>query len=120
MAAHGIRDAADIDIFPNPEIFELCKNSEWEVHKWDHPERGEDVWLKKGIFELYGKFWYEGRYYSFEELLPYTQVINGFNIAPIYWLMNWKRVHARPKDLIDADLIESYLQTHPEFVVEPK
>src|SRR5690348_17190141 len=82
IAAHGLRKAADIDIFVTPDIFEQCKNSGWEVRTWDKPERAGDLWLKKGIVELYEKFWYEGKYYTLDELLPYTQQIDGFNIAP--------------------------------------
>jgi len=121
IAAHGLREAADIDIFVTPDLFEHCKNSgEWQVLEWDHSGRQGDLWLKNGKIELYEKFWYDGKYYSFEELLPYTTLMHGLHIAPIYWLMNWKKSTGRPKDIADVALIKEYLEVHPELVIEPK
>lgn len=121
MAVYGLREAADIDVYVAPEVFEQCRNSgEWEVRTWDYGDRKGDEWLKKGDVELYGQFWYEGKYYTFEELLPYTNVVKGVRVQPIYWLMNWKNKNARPKDLVDAALIGDLISTHPELVIEPK
>ena len=120
MAAHGLREAADIDIFVSQDLFENCIASGWEVHQWTKPGREGQQWLKRDIFELYDRFWYEGRYYSLQELLREAQKINGIHFAPLYWLMNFKKSYGRPKDITDVTLIEDYLKIHPELIIEPK
>ncbi|MEI6494978.1 MAG: hypothetical protein WCO03_02865 [bacterium] len=108
MSAHGLKEAHDIDIVVNDELFEQLKNSSWT----ESVEASGSPVLRKDNCEIY-KDWD----FSFcsnynpdrEELITNAEIINGIPFAPLLEIKRWKEAFGRDKDMIDIKLIDEYL-----------
>jgi len=107
MAARGIREAQDIDIVVMPEFFEKCKQEDWEQIPWTY-EKPEQVYLKKGLVELYLDVNCGNFNPTTEELLQRADMINNIPFVSLADLIGFKKEYNKPKHLRDIELIEKY------------
>lgn len=106
LAAAGIREANDIDMYVTPEVIEQKKALGWQLLD----KGGRDIPLVHDCFELHTN-WDFGHGYdpAFVDILARATVIDGVPFASLADVREWKVVAGRPKDLIDIELMDKYL-----------
>jgi len=105
LDALGIRRAHDIDFVTTPETFERLRKMGWT--SISHPDRES---LNKDDFEAYLGWDNPDEQPNFADLMMTKEVIGGYNFVPLARVVDWKRRHAREKDLKDLQLIDRYLE----------
>ncbi len=106
LAAVGIREAGDIDMFVTQDVIEMKKAEGWQfVDKGD-----KDMPLTHDCFELHTN-WDFGHGYNptFADLMSRAQVVGGVTFASLQDVREWKLAYRRPKDLEDIEKIDKYL-----------
>ena len=97
----GIRESDDVDIIVSPKLFaELEQQAGWE-----HYTRQGQTLIRRGMLDI-GTAWGE---YDVATVRPFTTVIDGLRYVSLANLRQWKQHNARPKDLQDVTLIDTYL-----------
>ncbi|MCE9643135.1 MAG: zinc ABC transporter substrate-binding protein [Candidatus Andersenbacteria bacterium] len=109
MAVRGLKDSHDIDIVVTPELFEKCSQKGWEQMPWTYPGKEGQIYLKKGIVELYldvnaGEF-----HPTFQELMSRADIIQDIPFASLEDIIQFKKAYNRPKHDADIEKIEEYL-----------
>lgn len=109
MSALGLKEAHDIDIIVSDRLFDELKSQGWEVVAYTYPDKLGQVYLRKGVIEIYhdvncGKF-----NPSRAELMKRKVVIDGINFICLEDLLRFKKEYNRPKDIQDMMVIEKYL-----------
>jgi hypothetical protein len=106
LAAHGIRDTADVDLFVTTALYERLKASGWT----EVGTGGSGLHLSSGIFEADDTWTYGDCSPTIEELVDAADMINDVPFAPLAEVLKWKRAFGRPKDVQDVALIEQHLR----------
>ena len=108
LAAAGLREASDIDMYVTPEVIEMKKKEGWKFLD----KGGKDKPLTHDVFEMHTN-WDFGHGYNplFDELMSRAQVIDGVTFASLTDVRTWKVACNRPKDLEDIVMIDNYLLT---------
>ncbi|MEO6077191.1 MAG: zinc ABC transporter substrate-binding protein [Candidatus Andersenbacteria bacterium] len=109
MAAHGIRDVHDIDIVVTPELFEICKQRDWEHMPWTYPGKEGEIYLRNGIVELYLDVNAGDFNPTFQELFDRSEVVQSIHFASLEDIMRFKKAYNRPKHLEDIQKIKEHL-----------
>ena len=109
MAVRGLREAHDIDIVVMPDIFEQYKAAGWEVVPWTYEDHKGQMYLRKGVFELYldvncGDFWP-----TTTDLINRAEIIEGIPFTNLNDTISFKKAYGREKHLKDVAVIENYL-----------
>lgn len=107
MAAHDIRDFADVDIIVNDRGWKELLERGWDKSPIAH--RAGDK-LTKGVNEAFADFRYGELYLTFENLKTGAEFIDGFPFITLKRLIEFKKAIGREKDLKDIKLIEDYLK----------
>lgn len=108
MAAAGIRESDDIDLFVSEEAWQQLVDSGWK--HIDKP--GDDKPLAHGVFDAHTN-WDFGAYNpTLKQLLSSATILDGVPLASLDEVKAWKTVVARSKDLEDIRLIDEYLSRH--------
>jgi len=110
MAAHGLKEIQDVDIVVTSELFEKCKQEGWEQVSWTYPERLGQVYLKRGLVELYLDVSCGDFNPTLEELLQRTEYVEGIPFAALADILQFKKAYGRSKHLEDVLEIERYLK----------
>lgn len=105
MAACGIREANDIDMYVTTGILQTLKDHGWQqVHKGPGDEpytydvyEAHDTWS----FSPYGP--------TLEHLLESAMVIDGIPFASLEEVRKWKFASGGTKNVHDVELIDKYL-----------
>lgn len=109
LAARGIRDSDDIDLFVTSRLYEQLKAEGWPEQPW--PEGGGR--LVNGDVEA-DDTWNYGDYRPTpEEVIARAELINGVPFAPLTEVLAWKRAFGRDKDLHDIELIQDFMSNRP-------
>ncbi|SDM47270.1 hypothetical protein [Allokutzneria albata] len=104
LAAHGIRETADVDLFVTTELYQSLKRAGWA----EKTQVGGSSCLSIGVYEAYDT-WRSGEHFLVpEELIAAAEMINGVPFAPLEYVLSWKKALGRPKDLVDVKLIERH------------
>lgn len=109
MAAHGIKEIHDIDIVVTSELFERCKNENWEHIPWTFPEKLGQIYLRKGVVELYLDINCGNFNPTIHELIQRADIIKGIPFASLEDVLKFKKEYNRPKHARDIELIKAYL-----------
>lgn len=112
LAVRGIREAADLDITVQPNLFnELAKN--WPIDqeflkKWQRKK------LKVDGAEVCGDLYFENgkQFINNDELIKSADIIDGLPFQPLPSLLLCKLDIGRDKDVADIKLIRDYLKNH--------
>jgi hypothetical protein len=106
LAAHGIRETNDVDLFVTAVLYQRLKAAGWS----EKTTSTGGLYLNSGIYEA-DDTWECGEYNpTIEELIEAAEVIQGVPFAPLDEVLKWKRAFGRPKDLSDVRLIEEHLR----------
>lgn len=111
MEAHGIRQARDIDVVVDPELFEDLEQQGWVPYSPKPAFMGE-TWgrLEKDDVQVNSELSWNGELFAeTRDLIDNAEMIEGFPFSPLEILAMWKRARGREKDLRDVELITSYL-----------
>jgi hypothetical protein len=107
LAAHGIRETADVDLFTTTALYATLKADGWQEKP--KPVEAGGFYLVKGIYEA-DDTWHYGDYDPTpEQMIAVADLIHGVPFAPLVEVLKWKRAFGRPKDVADVGLIEAYM-----------
>jgi hypothetical protein len=109
MAAYGIRDSDDIDLLVTADLYQNLKAEGWGIKHW--PDGVE--YLAQDNVEVADSWNYGSYHPSADDIITQAVMMNGIPYAPLTEVLAWKKAFGRPKDLIDVQLIEDYLRSHP-------
>jgi len=105
LAAHGIRESGDVDLFVTKSLYEKLKQGDWEEKQM----QDGSLSLTKDSLEVFTT-WRFGSYDPTpEEIIEKAEIINDVAFVPLSEVRKWKAVFGRPKDLDDVALIDGYL-----------
>jgi hypothetical protein len=111
LAAHGIRETADVDLFVTTSLYDHLMAGGWEEKEFGGPHGG--LYLVNGIYEA-DDTWHYGDYDPTpEEIISAADMIDGVPFAPLVEVLKWKRAFGRPKDVADVRLIQAYMDAQP-------
>lgn len=105
FGALGIRESDDIDLIVSSEAFQQLISLGWKQEL-----ENTGIILKHDPYDV-GRYW-QGK--EVETWLPRATIIDGVPYLSLSDLRVWKSDRARPKDLVDVQLIDEYLEKHPE------
>jgi len=103
MAVRGIKESRDLDIVVKNQLWKkLIKN-----HKVYFSQMGGEC-LHLGEIEIFHdwKPWFDNS----EELINSSDIIDGIRFVNLKYVLQWKIIFGREKDLKDIRLIEEYLK----------
>jgi len=112
LAAHGLKEARDIDIVVSDDLFERCISEDWEVLPWTYPEKIGHSYLRRGPVELYLDVNCGNFNPTLEELLERSEAIDSVSFICIEDMIRFKRsyLHNNPKHEKDITMAETYLE----------
>lgn len=113
MTALGIRQSADVDLLVTPEVFAELQKRGWKTEVVEIEGRPREK-VSTGDVEAFKDFWYGGVTRNVNDLIQTAQHIEGVPFMLLKDLIHFKRSIGREKDLKDIQLIEEYMQKHPE------
>jgi hypothetical protein len=110
MEAHGLRPAKDIDIIAMPELISKLLAEGWkETGCWNCPGCGR-LFLEKEDVDVISDFSHGDKYRAdTRALISSADIIEGVPFVRLEELVKWKKAAGRPKDLVDVEMIEKYL-----------
>ena len=106
LAAHGIRDARDIDLVVTAELFDiLAKDDTWKRGR----EGSASHALERGDTEVWTDWSTDGSGHpTYEDLLPDTEIIDGVRFVTLEYLEKRKVERSDEKDKEDIRSIHEY------------
>ncbi len=114
LIALGLKEGTDVDIVVTPELFEkCCRDDSWEQVPWTYPEKLGQIFLRRGIVELYLDVNAGDFNPSTAELIERAVIINNVPFASLEDILALKKEYlkTRPKHQKDIELIEQYIQS---------
>lgn len=105
LAALGIREVNDIDLFVSEEAYKELKKKGWQKN-YKGPK---DEPLIYDVFEAHTNWNFSDYKPTLDELLTRALEFEDILFASIEDVREWKSVSRRPKDIIDLKLIDDYL-----------
>lgn len=106
LAAHGIREANDLDIVVTPEFFKQLKRT-YPMNT----RKGFEI-IEIGDLEILGpgsQFTSSPEIATVEEQIQAADIIDGIPYCKLELLRKFKQKMGRDKDLRDIELIDNYL-----------
>lgn len=105
LAAAGIRETNDIDMYVTPEVWRSLKAAGWQ-----QIDKGpDDQPLAHDVFDVHDNWNFSFYTTTLEHLLDTADVIDGVPFASLDEVRKWKVASGRDKDLRDIELIDAYL-----------
>ena len=105
LGIRNLRECADIDIVVTQDIWDKYKaRPDWQLDKTRHG----NSYLRNGSLELL-KDWKPG-IWDIEKLIKEAEIIDGLPFVRLEYVVEWKRLNAREKDLKDIEIIENFLR----------
>lgn len=105
MAIREIRDCRDIDVIVTQDLWDEC--SKKPEYKLTRDENGLDC-LVSGNVELWN-VWSPGEW-DLNKIINEAEVIDGLPFVKLEYVVAWKKIYNREKDLNDIKLINDYLE----------
>jgi hypothetical protein len=109
LAALNIRPANDIDLLVSPRAFAELRDRGWKFELVSVGGIIDREKLSFDIFEAFHDFKVSGYDQKIEIGTLMPTVVNGINFLPLTMLREIKLGMKRDKDLVDIELIDSYL-----------
>ena len=105
LAVAGIREANDIDLLVSKDIFEKLRKDGWK-ERYKNPD---DIPIVHDVFEAHKSWGFSSSSPTLKHLLSGATIVNNVPFASLEEVRKWKVESTRPKDLIDIELIDTYL-----------
>jgi len=108
MCILGLKECHDLDILVIEDVFEEYKKKpDWKFVEFERNGRQVEF-LEKENIELY-KNWGPGKWDD-EKLIKEAELIDGLPFVKLEYVIKWKKISGREKDLNDIELIKEYLK----------
>ncbi len=105
LAAAGIREANDIDLFVTTEVLETLRQQGWQqIHKGP----GDEPYTND-MFEAHDNWNFSPYSPTLKQLLSTALVIDGVPFASLEEVRKWKLASGGAKHLADVESIDKYL-----------
>lgn len=112
LAAHGIRLAPDLEIFVSPELYGHLQADGWEARTTGSTGAAYLTKTVQGIPVLAFITCGSERWVpDVQAYLEHPEMVNKLPFMPLSEMYAWKAATARPKDLADVQLIDTYWQS---------
>lgn len=112
MGIRGLKGCHDADLIVTEDIWEeYKKKDEWKLNKMHHNNQSEYLRFgdeQNGQIELW-KDWFPGEW-DIKKLIKEAEIINGLPFVKLDYVIKWKKLNGREKDLKDTEIIERFLQ----------
>ncbi|MDD4531218.1 MAG: hypothetical protein PHH21_00745 [Candidatus Pacebacteria bacterium] len=110
MGVRGLREMYDIDLIVSDRIFDEYSNKPgWKIKEI----YGYRDWLKNDELEIeMGRDWHEG--WDVEKMIKESDMIDGLPFVQLDYLIRWKKLSGREKDLKDVELIGEFINKSNE------
>jgi hypothetical protein len=107
ICTRGLRSCKDIDIIATKDLFDkLRKDSEnWTMYKSD---LGSDFIVNKSENIEIGSEWKPGKW-DIPNLIKTADIIHDLPFVKLDYVLKWKKILKREKDLDDIKIISDYL-----------
>lgn len=106
LMIRNIRESRDLDVIVTEDLFEEYKNKlGWKLK--DGPSGDKYLWNNR--IELW-KEWKPGQW-DIKQLIREAEIIDGLPFVKLKYILEWKKLSGREKDLKDIETIEKFLQT---------
>lgn len=110
MAAHGIREAHDLDILVTPKLYsELLKNG-WKKCICEQCTKTNRFLLKKSGVDILPNYTYGSYVGDVDWLIKNADMIHGYPFMNLIEFIKFKKELGRPKDFVDIELMEEYIK----------
>jgi len=105
MAALGIREVNDIDLYVSTEVLEELKQKGWkQIHKGPRDEP-----LTLDVYEAHDHWEFSPYSPTLKDLLSRAFVVDGVTFASIEDVRKSKESRSGPKHMADVKLIDNYI-----------
>lgn len=109
MAAHGIREAHDLDILVTPKLYRQLKKDEWKICDCEQCRKTNRFMLKGDGVDILPNYTYGNYDGDVHWLMANADIINGYPFINLSEYIKFKKELNRPKDIVDIELIRKYL-----------
>lgn len=104
ICVRGLRECRDIDIVAADDLWNELKNkTKWKIKTTD---KGDEC-LENGEIELW-KNWRPGNW-DIIKLIEEAEVIDGLPFVRMEYVLEWKKLNGREKDLKDVEIIKKFM-----------
>ena len=110
MAAHGIREAHDLDILVTPKLYEHLLNNGWVKCVCKQCTKVNRFMLKKEDVDILPDYTFGNYIGDVDWLIKNADMIQGYPFINLVEFMKFKKELGRPKDIKDIELIKEYLK----------
>jgi hypothetical protein len=110
LAAHGIREANDIDMIVMRGLYERLEKSGWMEKVY--PVTGKRG-LVKDQFEAFYEWNYVGYTPDVSKLIREADIIDDIPVVRLAEVLKWKTAFGREKDIKDVELIRRFMHDNP-------
>jgi hypothetical protein len=111
MAAHGIREAHDLDILVMPNLYRKLMDEGWEQCCCDQCIKTSRLMLKKPEVDILPNLMFGSYIGDTNKLISDADIIKGFPFIKLSEFIKFKKELGRPKDLEDIRMMQEYLET---------
>lgn len=101
LAVRNLRATHDLDLLVKPGLFKKLAQK--------YPVK-DDKLIKIGQIEIY-KDW-QPYLPEVDELIDSADLLNGWRFVKLEYVLKWKKIMGREKDLEDIELIKKYLRSN--------
>ncbi len=109
MAAHGIREAHDLDILVTPNLYQKLLNEGYEQCTCEQCMRTSRLMLKKDNVDILPSFMLGNYIGDTRKLIDEADIIKGFPFIKLEEFIKFKKELGRDKDFRDIELMREYL-----------
>lgn len=109
MAAHGIREAHDLDILVTPNLYQKLLGQGFEKCQCEQCLKNDRIMLKKDNVDILPNYILGNYIGDTSTLIKTADIIKGFPFIKLSELVKFKKELGRQKDFDDIKLIEEYL-----------
>ncbi len=109
MAAHGIREAQDLDILVTPRLYEKLIVDGYKQGLCDECVRTSRIMLNKDDVDILPNFMFGDYIGDTKKLIRDADMIKGFPFIELKEFMKFKKQLGREKDFVDIKLMKVYL-----------
>ena len=110
MAARGLRDSHDLDIVVSEQIYQKL-----QIQYSDEEYKSPLGFLRIRNLEI-SNTWMNDITEA-KNIIAEAEIINDLPFAPLKYVIDYKQMLNRQKDLIDLQLIEEYLLQEKSWVI---
>lgn len=104
LGIRKLKDCRDIDIVVTEDLWNEYKGKNWKIREMPH--NSQCLWNDE--IELW-KDWKPGKWYI-QKLIDEAEIIDGLPFVKLDYVVKWKRLNGREKDLKDIKAIEEFLR----------